>query len=194
MSKAVERLQTILNQQGSNLKVDGILGPNTKKAIDKLNIPLYLKIALKEIGTQEITGPKHNKQILKYHSVAGGFTKDEVPWCGSFIAWVMLQAGYNIVKYPARALSWLKFGIHTDEPVIGSIAVKTRRGGGHVCIIVGTTKNGRLLCIGGNQSNEVNISLYNKNAFIDFRLPLNTSKQKLNTFVLSAKTTIIKES
>lgn len=193
MSDAVKRLQTILNQQDNNLKVDGILGSKTKEAIDKLDIPLYLKIALKEVGVQEVVGPKHSKQVLKYHSVAGGFSKDEIPWCGSFIAWVMLQAGYSIVAYPARALSWKNFGVHIDEPVIGSIAIKTRKNGGHVCIVVGITENDKLLCIGGNQNNEVNISLYNKDAFIDFRIPPDIPKQKLHTFALSAKVTTVKE-
>jgi uncharacterized protein (TIGR02594 family) len=193
MSDAVKRLQIILNQQGNNLLVDGDLGPKTKEAIDNLDVPLHLKVALKEVGTKEIVGPKHNKQVLKYHLVAGGFTTDEVPWCGSFIAWVVLQAHYSIVKHPARALSWRSFGVHTDEPVIGSIAVKTRIGGGHVCIVVGITESGKLLCVGGNQNNEVNISLYDKNAFVEFRLPPSVPKQELKTFALATKVTTVSE-
>lgn len=195
MSQAIKNLQQIINNIGINPKlvIDGDLGPKTKEAIDKLDIPLHLKIALKEIGTKEIIGPKHSKQVLKYHSVAGGFTTDEVPWCGSFVAWVMLQAHYQIVKYPARALSWKDFGIHIDEPVTGAIAVKTRKGGGHVCIVVGENEDGKLLCVGGNQNNEVNIATYDKNIFTEFRIPATMNKHKLQMFASTFKTNIINE-
>lgn len=90
--------------------------------------------------------------------------------CGAFISWVMKQAGINHgIKIPERAKEWIKFGYAVDEPTVGSIAVKSRVGGGHVCIVVGKRKDGKLLCVGGNQNNEVNIAAYDKSVFESFR-------------------------
>lgn len=118
--------------------------------------------------------------------MSGGFSSDEVAWCGSFVNWVMKKSGYKeTVSIPARAKSWLKFGKTSVEPVIGSIAVKSRKGGGHVCFVVGKDKNGSLYCLGGNQNNEVNIKLYPKGVFIDFRVPNDVYISSLPLYALS---------
>ena len=86
----------------------------------------------------------------------------------------MKKAGYDkdIPKWPARAKSWLKFGKSAGRPVLGSIAVKSRKGGGHVCFVVGQDPSGDYLyCLGGNQSDAVNIKKYPKRVFLDFRIP-----------------------
>lgn len=179
MSQAVKELQTILNKNGAKLIVDGDLGNKTKQAIDVLNIPSWLKVAMKEIGTKEIVGTVDNPQVTKYHVVSGIAPDDEIPWCGSFVNWVMKTTGFNLtVKTPARAKSWLNFGVHSD-PVIGAIAVKSRVGGGHVGIVLSVNKN-NIYLVGGNQSNEVNIRKYKVSDFVDFRVPLgyqNTYKE-----------------
>jgi len=84
----------------------------------------------------------------------------------------MKEAGYTIPKHSYRALSWLNFGVKSFIPVYGAIAVKSRRGGGHVGFVVGQSNNGKYLDIlGGNQSNEVRVSRYRKDVFKDFRIP-----------------------
>ena len=188
--KSVEELQTLLNQQGAKLGIDGWLGNETKKAISSLKIPYYLKVALLEVGTKEIHGTLNNPRIIEYHKVSGGFSNDEVPWCGSFVNWVMLQSNYDTVKTPARAKSWLNFGVETDYPMPGSIAVKSRTGGGHVCFVLGYNKDGKLLCVGGNQNDEVNIKAYDKLAFLEFRVPENLIKYKMLTFNMNSTSTI----
>ncbi len=137
------------------------------------DIPLWIKIAYQELGTKEIRGVGSNSRIMQYHSVAGGAGwTDDVPWCGSFMAFVVTKASLNPPRYPARALSWLKFGVSSYVPVYGSIAVKKRRGGGHVTLVVGRSKGGKYLyCLGGNQNDAVNIKKYPKSIFVDFRVP-----------------------
>jgi uncharacterized protein (TIGR02594 family) len=131
-----------------------------------------MKIAKKELGTKEIHGKKHNPRVLEYHSVSGGFSTDEVPWCGSFVNWVMKQSKYKTVSYPARAKSWKNFGKKAKKPIYGAIAVKSRRGGGHVAFVVGQSKDGKYLYVlGGNQHDSVNISKYPKSVWTDFRVP-----------------------
>lgn len=183
--KAVEILQTMIKQSGYTIDVDGIYGDQTRQAIERLCVPNWVKTALKEIGVQEIHGVEHNDRVLEYHSVSGAFSTDEVPWCASFVNWVMLQYNYDTPKYPARAKSWLTFGKTSIMPVLGSIAVKSRKGGGHVCFVVGKNINGDLYCVGGNQNDEVNIRLYKKEDFIDFRVPLNYGKEDLPHYALT---------
>lgn len=183
-SDSVVVLQKFLKSNNINVAVDGWFGNQTLGAIDKLNVPNYVKIALMEVGVKEIVGKRHNKEVLKYHAVSGGFSTDEVPWCGSYVNWVMLQDGHATVRYPARAKSWLKFGISVDEPIIGAIAVKSRSGGGHVTFVLGRDEaTKKLYCLGGNQNNEVNMALYKQSDFIDFRIPSNIDRfLALNTY------------
>ena len=171
---SVKTLQNYLLQMGAVLPkfgIDGDLGKETKEAIDSLNIPEYVKIALKEVGVKEIAGGVHNLRVLEYQATTSGkYTDDETPWCGAFISWVMKQAGIkHNIKIPERAKEWANFGYKVDEPELGSIAIKSRVGGGHVCIVVGQRADGKLYCIGGNQNNQVNIAVYAKEVFETFR-------------------------
>lgn len=193
MSKAVEGLQRYILAAGGLLPkwgVDGDFGKETLHAIDNLRVPNWVKVALKEVGVHEIHGVEHSDRVLEYHSVSGGFTTDEVPWCASYINWVMLECGFDTVSYPARAKSWLRFGATSIIPVLGSIAVKSREGGGHVCIVVGQNNEGQLYCVGGNQSDEVNIRLYDKEVFIDFRVPETYKRDDLPVYSLDLSRSI----
>ncbi len=133
----------------------------------------WVKIAEQEIGTKEISGGKHTKQILEYHKSVKLpiIPTDEVPWCGSFIGWVMKQKGYTPPANAFRALSWAKWGVNVKQPIYGAIAVKTRKGGGHVGIVVGKKGSTHLLILGGNQADSVKISTYRKSVFSTFRYP-----------------------
>ena len=171
---SVKTLQNYLLQMGAVLPkfgADGDLGKETKEAIDSLDIPEYVKIALKEVGIKEIAGGLHSLRVLEYQATTSGkYTDDEMPWCSSFVSWVMKQAGISHnIKIPERAKEWANFGYKTDEPGLGSIAIKSRVGGGHVCIVVGQRADGKLYCVGGNQNNQVNIAVYAKEVIETFR-------------------------
>ena len=170
----VKQLQNYLLQSGAKLPkfgADGDLGNETIEAINLLEVPEYVKIGLKEVGVSEIAGAKHNPRILEYQlTTSGKYTDDETPWCGAFVSWVMKQAGIkHNIKVPERAKEWSNFGYAVTEPSVGTIAVKSRVGGGHVCIVVGKTSNGKLYCLGGNQGNLVSIATYDKSVFESFR-------------------------
>lgn len=183
--KSVRALQTYINQNGYKITVDGIYGNQTEDAIDKLPVPPWLKIALHEVGIKEIKGSSHNSRIIEYQqTTAGRYKNDEVPWCGSFTNWVLRNTFKNpiTVQYPERAKSWLDYGVSNGEPSLGSIAIKSRDGGGHVCFVLGQDMFGYLYCVGGNQNDTVNIQRYPKNVFIDFRLPKNSVSVELPIF------------
>ena len=196
--KGLKIIQEALAKVGKPVKVDGIIGPVTIATIKTVNAkllhvevekiilnegekesgststrPKWVDIAYQELGVKEIHGKRNNPRVINYHSVAGGSGwSDEVPWCASFISFVMVKAGYPIPKYPARALSWLKFGVSSAIPVFGAIAVKKRKGGGHVTLVVGKSKDGKYIYgLGGNQNDEVSIHRYKASTFVDFRIP-----------------------
>lgn len=185
-NKAVEDLQKLLNQSGHDIEIDGLFGNQTSAAIENMNVPEWIKTAMKEVGILEVPGPEHNERIMEYHKVSGGFSTDEVPWCGSFVNWVMIKNKIDTVKIPARAKSWLDFGKQSC-PIVGSIAVKSRSGGGHVCFVVGRNIMGDLYCLGGNQSNGVNIRLYPRDVFIDFRVPKEMKIEELPYYALKSE-------
>ena len=172
--KAVIAMQNYLLQLGQELPrygADGDLGNETITAIDKLDYPSFVKTALKEVGIAESHGKDHNKRVLEYQATTSGkYTDDETPWCGAFVSWVFTKSNIKHgIKIPERARDWSSFGSPTNNPIVGTIAVKSRVGGGHVCIVVGKDKYGNLLCVGGNQNNEVNIGTYKKEVFESFR-------------------------
>lgn len=193
MSNTIKTLQKYILAMGGKLPkygVDGDFGTETKNAIIVLDIPDYVKTALLEVGTHEIEGIKNNPRVLEYHATTGKYSNDEVAWCGSFVAWVMIQNGIKPVEVGERAKSWLTFGKSISKPVVGAVAIKSRNGGGHVCIVVGENQNGDLLCVGGNQSNEVNIATYKKEVFEGFRVPDNFRAGKLPKVNLTTGTAL----
>ena len=131
-----------------------------------------VKAAKNYLGVTEVKGPKHHPIISGWLLKLGAWYRDdEAPWCGTFCAAVMHDCGYTYPKMFMRALDWAKWGYKCDKPVEGCIAVKTRKGGGHVTIVVGRHTDGSLLCLGGNQGDKVSIAKYRDDEFIAFRYP-----------------------
>jgi len=147
------------------------MGDETLKAIDSLAFPSFVKSALKEVDVKEIVGSGQESRVLEYQATtAGKYSEDETPWCGAFVSWVFTTTKIRHgLKTPERAKDWINFGSPTSNPVVGSVAIKSRVGGGHVCIVVGKDLNGNLLCVGGNQNNMVSISTYKRDVFESFR-------------------------
>lgn len=132
----------------------------------------WLDIAFKEVGQVEVKGSGHNPRIQEYAKSTGLGGDDETPWCSSFVNWVMKQAGYKGTG-SATALSWKSWNegdLHA-QPCYGSIAVFSYGGGkGHVGFVVGK-KGDKLAILGGNQSDSVRVSGFNKGKIIGYVLP-----------------------
>ena len=122
------------------------------------------------VGIREVKGARHNPNIqmmLKY--LGAWWTDDETPWCGVFTAYCLKKNGIVIPKHWYRALDYKNYGAKLSKPCYGCIAIKTRKGGGHVAFVVGKTKDGRLVCLGGNQNDMVNYAVYRASDFEEFR-------------------------
>jgi len=131
----------------------------------------WIAEARKHIGLREDTSKfKHSPIIISWLKALGAWwIDDETPWCGTFVAHCLQTAGIKFPKDWFRALAYLSGGNKLTNPAYGCVAVKTRKGGGHVCFVVGTDKwTGKLVCLGGNQSNMVSYALYNESDFEAF--------------------------
>jgi uncharacterized protein (TIGR02594 family) len=132
----------------------------------------WLDEAFALYGQKEIKGPKHNSKILAMWDAihASWFTDDETAWCAAYIGYCLEKGGFKSTR-SARALSYLNYAVELPAPAVGCIAVKKRKGGGHVTFVVGRTKSGKLLCLGGNQNDAVTIAEYDVDDFETFRWP-----------------------
>jgi len=133
-----------------------------------------LAFASSFIGEQEIKGGGHNPKILNWFKEIGhSWVKDdETAWCSCFINYIALQCEVKgSGKLDAR--SWLKVGEEVNYPLPGDVVILWRESKsswkGHVGIFIGYNKAGNIFILGGNQGNEVNVTLYNNNRLLGFR-------------------------
>lgn len=143
-------------------------------ATPKTDFP-WLQIALGEVGAKEFPGNSDNPRIVEYlHSTnlsAPAKDNDETYWCSAFVNWCVERSGYEGTD-SAWARSWLNWGKAIKKPHKGCIVVFKRGSGGHVGFFMGE-KEKKIRVLGGNQSDEVNISLYSKSDFLGYRVPGN---------------------
>lgn len=149
--------------------------------------PAWVSVAEQELGvTEDGTEGRHNARIVEYHKATsmgqrqirkGRTITDETPWCASFVSWVMTRAGYASAS-TSSASAWKKWGVEAGKPVIGAVAVidwglhkPAWKGKGHVGFVVGRTSNGRIVLLGGNQSNAVNYTAVAKKHIVAYRVP-----------------------
>lgn len=121
--------------------------------------PRLLTVALSLYGTAEKPGPGNNPSILAWAKEVGldkVYKQDSIAWCGLFMAYTALQAGWEPPLNPLGARNWQAFGVKAEEPMLGDVLVFSRKGGGHVGIYVGEDDTA-FHVLGGNQSDMVNI-------------------------------------
>lgn len=127
----------------------------------------WMAEAKRHLGMHEI---KHSFILKDWISDLGvSWLGSNPAWCGIYLARVFKL---NNIKYPKefyRALEWKKGGAKLNAPCYGCVAIKTRNGGGHVCLVVGKTADGKLICLGGNQSNMCCYAIYKISDFEEFR-------------------------
>ena len=133
----------------------------------------WMSIARAEIGTKEYAGAADNPRILEFLNSTNlrpsDRSHDETAWCSAFVNWCVEKAGYEGTD-SAWARSWLTWGKSLSSPRRGCITVFTRNSGGHVGFYIGKTSSG-IKVLGGNQSDQVNISIYKKSQLLGYRIP-----------------------
>lgn len=145
-------------------------------------MPKWLDHAFRYRGLREVPGKKHNPTIIKWlKSLKAWWSEDETPWCGTFIAHCMREAGFPIIQHWYRAKAWMTYGTATSLTDIpfGAICVKGRQGGGHVFFAVAKSPDGSIIYgLGGNQSNCVNIASFKRSDILAARWPQSVLQPK----------------
>lgn len=131
----------------------------------------WVRIARKDIGATESLGPNDSPLIRKIWAKFRGSWLLGQPWCGGAMAYWMEQCGITYPKAYYRAKDWLKWGRTVAYPCVGCVVVFSRKGGGHVAIVVGKDERGRLMCLGGNQGNKVCIAPFGTILVAGYRMP-----------------------
>lgn len=135
--------------------------------------PAWLVEAKAHIGTKEIPGKQHNSKILGWlRSLKAWWAEDETPWCGTFVAHCLQQAGLPVAQNWFRAKDWASYGsnLRSTHVAPGAILVFAREGGGHVGFYDGEDAS-FFYVLGGNQSNSVSVMKLAKARCIAIRWP-----------------------
>ncbi|MBU1740024.1 MAG: TIGR02594 family protein, partial [Proteobacteria bacterium] len=130
-------------------------------------------LAQRFVGVKEVPDTASNPHVLAMLRLDQKWPKgDHVPWCSAFInyvAWLLrLPRSKSLM-----ARSWLLVGkpVPKEEAEVGFDVVVLKRGGanqpgpekidapGHVGLFAGR-EGKKVLILGGNQSDAVNVSLY----------------------------------
>ena len=131
------------------------------EAKQRTTLERVLAIATAEIGTKEKPGTASNPRILEYHQATSlKAAQDEVAWCSAFVNWVLKEAGIPGTN-SSMARSFLKWGSPLKSPVPGCVVVLKRGKApfGHVALFVRWVKAGFIEVLGGNQSDQVKLSV-----------------------------------
>ena len=134
-------------------------------------------VKLGKINTTEVSGIKSNPEIMAMAKEAGVeriYTRDEVAWCAVAMVVLALRAGkkVNFSSYARlRAKSFTDFGNAVKVPMLGDVLVFFREGGHHVGLYVGEDETCYHV-MGGNQSNQFNVTRILKTRMIAARRPI----------------------
>lgn len=134
----------------------------------------YLPIAFAEYGTREIPGNPSNPRIQEYIRSTDlaryPSLPDETDWCACFVNWCIEKAGLASTN-SAVVSPWRNWGVRPPSIRRGSvITFRWDDGWEHVSFYLGDIGN-YVVCLGGNQSDAVWISVYHKKYVTAFRVP-----------------------
>ena len=170
-------------------EIDGVWGPLSRGAaaawaaveyppepLDGSNgILTPYGVAQRYVGVKEIPGKQHNPTILNWlRRLQVSVFDDETPWCSTFVNFCALEAGYER-SGKLNARSWLDVGwkVPTQEAREGDVVIFERGTSGwegHVAFLVSYDRQrGKMVCLGGNQSNAVNHSTYSTSKLLGVR-------------------------
>jgi len=113
-----------------------------------------------QIADAAKNGDKWAQSVLK---------EDKTPWCAAFVNYNLETSGIGGSK-SALAFTFKNYGqdLGYEKPIYGSIAVMNYS---HVGIVVGINKDGRVILLGGNQGDAVNLSPNSQSAVIKYVYP-----------------------
>jgi hypothetical protein len=137
---------------------------------------LYKRIQLVDYAISQINGEMwwYEQRLFSGNSDENSYDhrliSTSLDWCSWFIMRMFpIDTLPDSVDFAAR--SWLRIGIRKKVPMFGDLVVFWRKAPdswqGHVSIFIGTVGD-KILCLGGNQNNQVKLSLYDIDKLIDY--------------------------
>jgi uncharacterized protein (TIGR02594 family) len=134
----------------------------------------WLPIAFGEFGEREVAGAPSNQRIQEYimsTSLSEEYPSlpDETDWCAAFVNWAVKKAGVAATE-SALVYPWTHWGQEVDTPRRGCVVTFSWADGGqHVSFYLGEV-DGHVIALGGNQSDAVWISSYQKKFVTSYRI------------------------
>lgn len=134
----------------------------------------WLPVAFAEFGVREIPGAQHNPKIVEYlmsTDLAQKYSSlpDEVDWCAAFVNWCIEKVGLPSMN-SALVNPWRSWGKASTPPQRGAVTTFLWDDGwAHVSLYLGEIGN-YVVCLGGNQSDAVWISVYHKKYVTSYRV------------------------
>ena len=92
-------------------------------------------------------------------------------WCAAFMDMVLRQTGHK--GGGALATGYLSYGPRVHHPVVGALAISTRKGGGHVGVVSGVDAAGNPIIVSGNFNNTVAEAAIPRSSVLAYVLPGN---------------------
>jgi uncharacterized protein (TIGR02594 family) len=135
----------------------------------------WLPVAYAEFGVREVPGAQHNPKILEYLNSTDlaqkyPYLPDETDWCAAFVNWCIEKAGLPSMN-SAVVQPWRSWGKASPlPPKRGAVTTFLWDDGwAHGSFFLGEIGN-YVVCLGGNQSDAVWISVYHKKYVTSYRV------------------------
>jgi uncharacterized protein (TIGR02594 family) len=149
--------------------------------METLTKPVWLSTAESYTGLKEVPGAGNNPTIVKWLVTVKAWWRDDLtPWCGTACGGIFDEVGLYIPPAAFRAKAWLNWGVKLDAPAYGCVVVFNRKGGGHVGLVVGIDKFGRLMVWGGNQKDMISVAPFDRERVAGYRWPSDANRVKPN--------------
>jgi uncharacterized protein (TIGR02594 family) len=135
----------------------------------------WMPLARAKLGVREVPGPGNSPVIMRWASALGSkvlgiaYGADSVPWCGLFVAQVVVEAGFKPPPISVRAKAWASWGTPVT-PREGAVLVFEREGGGHVGFYAAENDTAYQV-LGGNQGDAVSLAWIAKSRCVAVRWP-----------------------
>lgn len=179
---SIEALKSFQKSRGLN--VSGVADTITIKAL-RLNpdapatavapptedMPPWMAEMHRRMGLHEVRDSAVLTAFLKIGQFLGN--PASLPWCGDAVESVIAKTlpSEPLPANPFFAQNWAKFGTDVKVPLVGAIGViRWSANSGHVGIVAGIDGQ-KVHLLGGNQSNAINVSSFDRSKFIAFRWP-----------------------
>jgi uncharacterized protein (TIGR02594 family) len=141
--------------------------------------------AMNYLGAEEIPGKLHNAVIVDMFRKSGnaGIKDDETAWCAAFLGAVLFDVNIPGTK-KLLARSYLNWGqptlLREAQPGDVMIFPRGKSWQGHVTIFLRWVDANTAECIGGNQSDAVNVQRYKVANILGVRRAIPTKPEPFN--------------